>query len=485
MTALALLLMAPVRAQEYSQLSSAIHMSSRVSDGKYSLEEIADIAGRNGVRVLIPADRDSMTWEYGIMPLRNIAKRTVEERSVFSFGIIKYLKLLDSIRKEHPDMIIIPGIESAPYYYWQGSVFDDNLVIKDWHKHLLVIGLSKSADLEYLPVLGNPKGLRQPPGLRNIILFWPLALFALGVLCARRRAYSYTDISGKALGPYSGAWRVIGISAICVSLVFLINNYPFLYQKFDQYHGNRGVIPYQNLIDYANGRGGLTFWAHPEASNVDKTGPVGIETEAHSEYLLKARDYTGFAVFYEGYQEVGAAGGIWDRILLEYCRGDRKSPIWAIGGLAFDKAGDLSVVMNDVRTVLLCRGSDAAAALEAMKKGRMYCSRGKDSSSFVLDEFTVSGGAGIGKTMGEESVLRQDPQITIEGHLLRGQDKTFTIQLIKDGLVVKDFEARSPFRVSYVDTDTRQGRSYYRLEIKAQDLLVISNPIFVQKRAVW
>ena len=73
-------------------------------------------------------------------------------------------------------MIIIPGIESAPYYYWQGSIFNDDLVIKDWHKHMLVIGLSNPADLEYLPVMGNPKGLWQPCRIRNIFLAWPFVL---------------------------------------------------------------------------------------------------------------------------------------------------------------------------------------------------------------------------------------------------------------------------------------------------------------------
>ena len=470
-------------AQEYVQLPAAIHMSSDISDGKLTLEEIAAIAKESGISVLIPTDRDSMSWEYGIGPLRNIFKKRVAERSVFSYGIKKYLQRLDSLKKKYPGMIIIPGVESAPYYYWQGSIFNDDLVIRDWHKHMLVVGLSTPHDLEYLPVLGNSKGVRQPFDVRSIFLAWPLALAVFGIWCVRKRRYSYSDSSGKSLGPYSRFWRMTGIIALFVSGLLLINNYPFQYQKFDQYHGSKGVMPYQNLIDYANGRKGLTFWAHPEAANIDKSGPVSIETDEHSDYLLKTRDYTGFAVFYEGYKRVGSIGGVWDRILLEYCKGNRKSPIWAIGGLSFDKTGELSSYMNDVRTVLLSRGSTAPDAMDALKNGRMYCLRGKDSSSFVLDQFTVTDAAGNNKTMGEQSKIGNNPMIRIEAHLLRGQDKSFTIQLIKDGALLRVFETASPFAVSYVDSSAPGSpRSYYRVQITSRDLVVISNPIFVQRQ---
>jgi hypothetical protein len=460
-----ILSVATAAAQEYLQLPAAIHMSSDISDGKLSLEAIAAIASVNDIAVLIPTDRDSMSWEYGIGPLRNIFKKRVAGRSVFSYGIKKYLQRLDSLKKKYPGMIIIPGVESAPYYYWQGSIFNDDLVIRDWHKHMLVVGLAKPADLEYLPVLGNSKGFRQPFDVRSIFLAWPLALAAFGIWCVRRRKPK------------------IGIVIFLISILFLINNFPFRYQKFDQYHGSMGVMPYQNLIDYANGRKGLTFWAHPEAANKDKSGPVSIETDEHSDYLLKTRGYTGFAIFYEGFKRVGSIGGVWDRILLEYCKGNRKSPIWAIGGLSYDKTGSLESYMNDVRTVLLSRGSTAPDAMDALKNGRMYCLRGKDAPSFVLDQFTVTDAEGNDKTMGEQSNVGNNPIIRIEAHLLRGQDKSFTIQLIKDGALLRVFETVSPFAVSHVDSLASESpRSYYRVQITSRDLVVISNPIFVQRQ---
>ena len=45
---------------------AAIHMSSDISDGKLTLEQIAACRRENGISVLIPTDRDSMSWEYGM-----------------------------------------------------------------------------------------------------------------------------------------------------------------------------------------------------------------------------------------------------------------------------------------------------------------------------------------------------------------------------------------------------------------------------------
>jgi hypothetical protein len=199
--------------------------------------------------------------------------------------------------------------------------------------------------------------------------------------------------------------------------------------------------------------------------------------------LLKTSGYTGFAIFYEGYKQVGSIGGVWDQILLEYCKGNRQSPIWAIAGLAFDKTGDLASYMNDVRTVLISLGSTAPAALDAIKNGRMYCLRGKDSSLFVLDKFAVTDATGNDKTMGEEALIKNNPLIRIEGHLLNGQDKSFTIQLIKDGVLLRVFETVSPFAVSYEDAAVPASpKSYYRVQITSGNLVVISNPIFVQRQ---
>lgn len=470
------------RSPEYTRLSCAIHVSSTISDGKYTLEEIADIAAGEGIDVLIPTDRDAMSWEYGLWPLRNIFKKRVEERSILSYGAQKYLQRITAVQAAHPDMIIVPGIESAPYYRWQGNIWDDTLAIRDWHKHLLVIGLSDPADLEYLPVAGNPKGLMEPFMWRNIFLFWPLLPAALGIWCVCRRVYSYTGASGRIAGQHSRGWRLTGITLICAGILLLMNNYPFRSRTFDQYGTNKGAMPYQNLIGYANSRDALTFWAHPEAANIDTSGPVAIETPAHSDDMLRTEGYTGFCIFYEGFKKVGAVAGIWDQILAAYCTGARQRPVWAIAGLAYDKRGSLTRVLEDQRTVILSATATAAGVLEALKSGRAYCMRGRGAAAFSLDEFAVIDASGNSKTMGEEARVQGPVEIGIKGSLLHGQDQAFTIQLIRDGKIVRVFETQSPFDITYTDTPgSAAPRSYYRAQITSKDLTVVTNPVFVKK----
>ena len=466
----------------YTQLSCAIHVASNISDGKYSLEEIADIASAHGIDVLIPADRDVMSWEYGIAPLRGVLKKRVAERSVLSYGPAKYLQRLQGLQRAHQGMIIIPGIESAPYYCWQGSPWNDDLVIKNWHKHLLVIGLSDPYDFKGLPVLGNPSGLLQPFGPRSLLLFWPAIFVIAGVRCLFKRVYTYRDVSGKPLGPYSRGWRIAGAALIFIGVLALINNYPFRYLKFDQYRNDLGVLPYQNLIDYANSRGALTFWAHPETANIDRDGPVAIETQEHSDHLLKTAGYTGFCIFYEGFKKVGVVGGIWDQALVSYCAGARSSPVWAIAGLAYDRRGELTRLLEDQRTVLLSKAASAQGAMDALKNGRAYCMRGRGSSAFVLDEFSVTDASGEQKTMGQKARVSGFARIRIKGGLLDGQDRSFTIQLIRDGGILRVFEVQAPFDITYTDTaGATSAQSYYRAQITSKDLIVVTNPVFVQR----
>ena len=80
---------------------------------------------------------------------------------------------------------------------------------------------------------------------------------------------------------------------------------------------------------------------------------MGLETSEHTHLLQETKGYTGFSIFYEGYKKVGKPGGLWDVILIEYCQGLRKKPIWAIGGLAFDRGGELSSRMRGLQTIVL------------------------------------------------------------------------------------------------------------------------------------
>jgi hypothetical protein len=265
----------------------------------------------------------------------------------------------------------------------------------------------------------------------------------------------------------------------------LYNAYPFRGLLFTQYE-NKGIMPYQNFIDYVAKKGAMSFWAHPEAANMDTFGSIKIETREHASDLLQTQDYTGFAVFYEGYNKVGLPGGIWDETLTQYCRGLRQKPVWAIAGLAFDAGGDLPDRIKKIKTVLLVSKLNKDEVLNSMARGRMYAVEGDASPHFVLETFVVKNGpSDIAKTMGEEIEIdtAQCPRIEISGGFLDGQHTTVNIQLIKNGKLLNMFEVISPFHVVFEDTDRAPlGRSYYRVDAQGKGIHLITNPIFVKRK---
>ncbi|HDZ76993.1 MAG TPA: hypothetical protein ENH41_02790 [Candidatus Omnitrophica bacterium] len=463
-------------AEELIQAPAAIHISSTVSDGKLSIPEIIATAKENGIKVIIFTDHAMVKWEYGLWPLRKIIKKTVERNSISTYGIKRYLREIEDAQKKNPDLVLIPALESAPFYYWSGNPFKNNLKLHNWHKHILVIGLGKAEDYKNIPSVSNGNSLY----LRfRIWLLWPILTLLAGVFCLRKRQFGYKDLQGRSLGPYSLKWRIFGIVVIIFSLLFLFNNFPFAEFKFDQYHGEQGVGPYQNLVDYVNNKGGLTFWAHPEAEYIKRIGRVEVETREYSDYLLDTSDYSGFAVFTEGYK-IGRPGNIWDSVLKQYCLGERKSPVWAISELDFDVTGDLAEYIKGLRTVILVPSLTREAVLEALGHGRMYVVRGKPG--LVLDKFVIHDSlSDVNVTMGDKIELSGNPVVKMGGHFPDKRSKRVKINLIRNGVVTKTFEVMSPFEIDYQDDYFDKGKKiYYRIEIRYAGGILATNPVFVK-----
>ena len=132
-----------------------------------------------------------------------------------------------------------------------------------------------------------------------------------------------------------GRIRLFGIGVGFFSLILMINHHPFKSSKYDPYHGDQGITPYQDIIDYVRKRNGLVFWAHPEARYAEKgiqRGPVTLETKPYPDALLESKNYTGFSALYGDWHTAENPGNHWDLILLDYCRGKRAYPVWLVAG---------------------------------------------------------------------------------------------------------------------------------------------------------
>lgn len=385
-----------------------------------------------------------------------------------------------------------PRVESAPFYYWQGSPVEsaalrqeksarpqleelrqrlrkrrNNLVMYNWHRHILALGLEKYSDYRDSPIIGNVPGLRQK---LDPTAMWPLALLIAGI---------WLWFSKKKI---NNAQKIVAGLAIVTGCVFFCNNWPFFKLNFDQYHdsGNR---PYQNYIDYVNDRGGLTFWAHPEAeANLNMAG-VGFLTTEYSSVLAQTRDYAGFCVFPSGYQQVGRPKGLWDELLLEYCQGIRKRPVWAIAGLAFEK-GDLRQAMKNRQTVIISAGKTKADVLQSLRNGKMYCVEGEHSLDFSLDKFYVTDSSGQTKGMvGDTVKINGKPLINISGRFGTRQESV-EIKVMRNGRIFKRYILPVPFNIVCADEEAPDTNTkfYYRLEITSDTLRLITNPVFVERK---
>lgn len=452
------------------RVSGVVHLDTSISDGVLSPEKMVQKVKETGLKVAIITDKDNMKVEYGISPLRKIIKRSEEKRSIMTFGAKKYLCMIEDIAKQNPDMTIIAGVEAIPFYYWDGSYFNHDLKLINFHKHLLVIGLETPEDLEGIPSTGynNPMVF----DMRGLLNIWPVLLIPAGLWLALYRKKELVKLRMLSFTKESRPFRISGIIILCAGVLFLINNIPFCTHLYDQYHGDRGSLPYQNLIDYVDKKGGMVFWAHPDVEGKHELNGIGIYTSPYYNELLETFNYTGFAAFTEGMKYSGKPGGAWDMALKQYINGQRQRPVWAIGELDYKEGA----WMGETQTVFLVDGNNKAEILKAMRGGRMYAVHGELKP--VLETFQIwDDDHSIWREMGGNATVTNKIRLKIKLHLSEEDKRSTRLRVIREGIVIREISIDSSLDIELTDDHFRSGEKiYYRIDIDGR---LISNPIFV------
>ena len=456
-------------AEDYMQLPGVIHVHSTFSSGKYSIGELVSRAEGKGLEVLLLTDTHQAVMEYGLFPFHNLIKRREERRSVMTAGPENYLAEIERLNHQQQSVIIIPGVESSPFYYWTGNPFGKELTAHNFHKDLLIVGMSNPDDYYNLPSLHGPVSTRYVMDLLpGFVIF--LAAFILSIYLVYQK----------------GLWRIGGIVVAILSLALMVDHHPFKSSRFDPYHGEQGTVPYQDTIDIAHSHGGLTFWAHPESNrykNGFQMGPVNLMTAHYPEALVVSENYTGFAALYGDTITATKAGKHWDRVLLQYCRGDRTEPVWGIAGADFkeEKNGN---GLDTFLTVFLVKNRNSRDVLNALKRGRVYAVRKTAGFRLSLDQFEIlDEGSGRNAIMGEE--LRSDSKPVVEGRLSAtdGGRYSVAVSIIRGGEQAWSFEGQTPLNFKFVDHVQWSGKTFYRLEVSGKVAgQLLSNPIFVVRK---
>lgn len=460
-----LLIYSPVIASPqgpYQSVAGLIDLRTTWSDGTHSVEELVEIARSRGFRVLFINDHDRIDVSYGLPPFRNILRNKKTYPSIMSQGAGKYLSEIQRVSEKYPDMLLIPGCEASAYYYWTGSWFKKDLTLHEYDRRILILNFNKAEDYEGIPNMGNTLSLRYTERLLP-----GLVLFAFSL------------IIGAVLLKWRGFTRYTGLLIVVFSVLALIDSNPFRSSLFTAYHGDQGIAPFQELIDYVNERGGLSFWNYPEQRSGNRQhGPVFVKTPPYPEVLHQSEDYTGFSAIYGDRITLTEPGREWDGVLKEYCRGLREKAPWAISTADFHEEGRLGLKLGAFPTTFLVKTFSRKGVLEAARKGRMYCSLGDGRFWPKLEEFHVSGREGEKAHMGEALTTTQVPVIRFRVSHGADKAKPLTLYLIRGGTLIGTFKSEPPVEVEFADREAPPGeKTFYRLMDARKHLT--SNPIFV------
>lgn len=450
----------------FLQLDAAVGVKTRFSSGCSTVEEVAELARQRGIDVVLYSDKLRNSLEFGIAPLERIIRKKQEMTSILNTGASGYLSEIQAVDKKIPDVLLIPGMEANPFYYWSGSVFKDDLVAHDFDKRLWAFGLANPTDFEQTPIL-NSNFSKKISGKISPWFIGGVSLYLIGVFLAVRNIYRKP---------------AIGLSVITLLISF--NYHPFQSSSFDQYHGPQGIAPYQEWIDHINSAGGLAFWAGLGAPNgVKEMGSTQLETMPYPEDLVLSKNASGFeAISFDATPQI-ESGMEWDHILREYTLEKRNKPLWALGGNSITCDGENGQSLGQTRTIILTRERTPQAIIEAMKQGRMYAVRQTDDNRLSLDDFKlIDRNSGRTATLGQELALEDYPELSGSIRSLQGGDKTADITVLRNGTPIKEETVPLPYQFSWRDKEIeKRGRSYYRINVRVGDTEALSsNPIFVR-----
>jgi len=466
---------------DWIQVPVAIHLDSDVSGGELSIEQIVRRAGDNGIRGVIITDHDRMEIEYGVFPFRNIIKRVKQRPSIASVGFEEYFKRIASAGENDERVVTITGAEVTPFYDWAGSPLSRNMRLNNWHRHLLTIGMEQAEDYEHLPTISNGVPRVFSPAILGVNVIFALLVF-FGYKLARYSKLKKVTVGQQVMAYWTRPHKLIGIIMMAIFFLMLADNFPYTKKVYDQYHGDRGPLPYQRVIDYVNERGGLTFWAHPEVGFDEILESIEISTKPYPRLVEQTRNHDGFAVFPDGMRTIGRIGGMWDELLAEYCVGRRDRPIWAIAELSFEAPRHPNA-MRELLNVLLVEEDSKDGMLDALKHGRMYAVRDFAADFLRLDEFTISGVNTKG-SMGEKVLCASEPIITVALSVDNDLTRDLKVSLVRNGSVSRSWRLNTGQLAERFSDDfvNETACSSYRLIVEnGGRTILVTNPIFVEK----
>jgi hypothetical protein len=464
-----------------------LHVHSIWSTGDQSFDELAAHARAVGVDVVFLTENHLLRYEYGVPPLRGLLRYRAEFPSVLSKGPEAFLDAVKATNARQNDVLIIPGVQVVPHYYWTGTLRGDTLTMHDAQKNLLALGLYRAEDYREMPAIGNYGASHWSPW--SLWLLTPMLLAIPGIWFLNTRRQRVIRLQHFRLTEQRRL-VVPGILCLAIGAILLANNYPFLLPPVSPYDPTAGLEPHQNGIDFINSRGALAIWSLPEARDHQVVTVAGfratIHTDPYPNDLLRTDRFTAFGGIYEDTTTFTDPGNGWDQLLLDYLSGRRTTAAWAIGESAYHYEGQAGKWLGAVQTVLLAERKDPASLLAALRAGRAYALLRTREESLVLDQFqTVVPGLASAEAGGRLALRAGDrPEVQAAVGTASGRRLSVESRLIRSGVVVHSIQGDTPVALRWVEPPLPPGTQlYYRLDVRSPDgNRILSNPIFVASK---
>jgi hypothetical protein len=471
-------------------IPAVLHVHSRWSTGDDSLDDLAARAHGVGVEAIFLTENHLLRFEYGLPPLRGLLRYRAQFPSVLSERPEAFLAAVEAANARQREVLLIPGVQVVPHYFWTGSLLDGTLTMHDTQKTLLTLGLYRPEDYRGLPVAGNYAAVRWSPW--SLCLLSPVLLVIPGVWLlhthrsrvVRLRHFRITE-RRRRIGP--------GVLCLALAAILLVNNYPFRGDPASPYDSTAGLRPHQEVIDFVNGRGGVAVWSLPEARDHQEATIAGFHATIHTDPypgdLLRTDRFSAFGGIYEDTTTFAEPGRGWDRLLLDYLDGRRSTPAWAVGESAYHHEGQAGKWLGAVQTVLLAERNDPATLLAALRGGRAYAMLRTREESLALDRFQVINPGGASAEMGARLTSRAGDRPAVEAVIGAGGGRRLAVEtrLIRSGLVVHSVKGDTPVTLRWLEPPLPPGaKLYYRLDIRGPGgLWILSNPIFLETPREW
>jgi hypothetical protein len=460
-----------------TEMVTVIHLHTTLSDGAAVPVDLARAARAAGVDALVITDHYLEKVSYAPWPVGNVIGLSLSRPSVVSGGLDRYLETLSAAEREVPGVLLLPGLEVSPYARWTGSLLGRTLALEGWHRHLLVIGIEDPRELRDLPVVSNRRGGRYGPW--SLLFLIPVTALVWSTARLARPGHRETRV-GKFVLRRRRSPIVEGLVG-AAALEVLVAGFPFRIDRWSAVGDDPGDAPFRCLEERVRSLGGLTSWAHPEATADTTEMGIRIVTPPYPDMVVRT-DADAFGALPEGVRTLLPAGGLWDRALVDHLEGRRLGAPFAIAEIDEHRATQ-DIDLHILQTVCSVRERTHAGVVQALRTGTCYA-RWTPFNLPPLRLVTWEAAARSGTPVGAGGVLRQGGPLTVRMGVTGGDGHEVSARLLRRGEVIWSARIAPPFERAV--SDDPQGPTYYRLDVEgAYPYRLIGNPIFVTATGGW